>query len=129
MAWPPLTPASAGNADRPGITTPGAAGLACRRASLCGTAMRLGVGQGAYAGRTRDAAALGVTAEVVAGDPQPRIGEQHVVCAVPSGPAVQPLAGGVQDQRSARRAGGQAGQAGSGDRARALRVAAVLVVE
>src|SRR5215468_1901639 len=65
-------------------------------------------------GETRDTSALDSPAEVVAGDPQPGTGEQHVVGPVPARPGVQPgRAGRVADQRAARGSGRQAGQAGS----------------
>src|SRR5215469_1185339 len=96
----------------------------------CVTAMILAVWQEADPRVTRDAAAGGVPAEVVAGDPQAGVGEQHVIRAVPAGPAVQArLARGVQDQRAAGRSRGQPGQAGSRYRAWTFGVAGVLVVE
>src|SRR5215471_15398250 len=88
------------------------------------------VRQEAQAGEAGLAAAGGPAAEVIAGDPQPRAGDQHVVRPVPARPGVQPGgAGGVLDQRPARRAGVQARQAGRRYRPGAGLVALELVVE
>src|SRR5262249_58354918 len=91
----------------------------------------LGVGgREATPGKAGLAAAGGAAAEVVAGDPQPGAGEQHVARPVPARPAVRAGgAWGVADQRPARRSRRQARQAGGRYCARAGLVALVLVVE
>ena len=58
---------------------------------MADTSLRLcGIGQQTDPGITREAAALGVAAEIVAGDPPSGVREQHVGRAVPARPGIKP---------------------------------------
>src|SRR5215831_19568188 len=71
--------------------------------------VRLVAGEETDPGVAGDAAAGDRAGEVVAGDPQACGGAQHVVRAVPAGPAVAALgAVGLRQQRPARGESGQA---------------------